>query len=610
VTGTKVTKEKLNTTWLANIATDEILSAIGDGLTAHDLDFRIIYQNQQMKDLFGDCIGQFCYAAYEKRDSVCPNCAVVACYNDGQIHTSERTIFIDDARHIIETTAAPILDKSGTIVAAVEVARDISARKEAEERHIRFKHLYAALSLTNKAIMCIDTPEELFSEICRVAVEHGRFSLATIVTLNKETGFLIPVAHSGKAENYLNSLIICADPDKEEGQGPTGIAFREGVPYICNDFSSDPVTTPWQTAALENGIHSSAAFPLKHEEQIIGVLKVYSEQTGFFDQEIIDLLQEMAANISFALNYYSREKRRREAEDALRESEERLKLVLEGSHEGFCDWDIPSGAVKVSCRYVKMLGYANGEIEPTAAAIRELIYPEDRPRVNSIFDKEKNGFQTPFEIEVRMLTKSQEWKWILYRGMVVERDAHGGALRVTGTCSDISERKRYEENLRYMSTHDPLTGLLNRAYFDSEMARIALGRQYPVSILIADIDGLKLINDSFGHTEGDRIIKQAAQALKETFRGEDLVARIGGDEFAILLPNTDAVTTKELIKRVLKCQAAINESNSDYTLSISIGSAIAERSEQLSEALKLADSRMYYYKLQRKLAQRSAIAEI
>ena len=602
--------EKLQTEFIETIESNILLSAIGDGLTVQDREFRVIYQNQVIKDLFGDCRGLYCYAVYEQKGSVCQDCPVVACFTNGDVHRAERVVTINDEKHIFSNTVAPIRDNTGSIVAVVEVARDITGRKDAEERHIRFKNLYAALSLTNKAIMCISSPEELFREICRIAVEHGKFSFATIVTHNNETGFLVPVAHSGNAGNYLDSLVVCADPDKEEGKGPTGIAFRQGVPYICNDFISDPVTTPWRAAALENGIHSSAAFPLKHEETVIGALKVYSEQIGFFDQEIIDLLQEMASNISFALNYYSRGEQRRQAEEALRESEERLKLVLEGSNDGYCDWDIPSGAVQISSRYIKMLGYAVGEIKPTASAIRELIHPDDRPRVNSVFDEEATGILQSFEIEVRMLTKTEEWKWILYRGMVVARNTQGAALRVTGTCSDISERKRYEEELRYMSTHDPLTGLLNRAYFDTEMARIAKSRQYPVSILIADIDGLKLINDSFGHTSGDQLIKQAAQALRETFRGEDLVARIGGDEFAIILPATDAVAAKELIKRIRQYQSIINEGNSDYTLSLSIGSAVAERSEQLGEALKQADSRMYYYKLQRKLEQRSTIEDI
>ena len=470
-----------------------LLSAIGDGLTVQDRNMRILYQNNTMKELFGDCTGRLCYEAYEQRDAVCPDCPVAACFADGEVHRAERAITINGAVHIFSNSSAPVRNSNGDIIAAVEVVRDITASKYAEERHIHFKNLYAALSLTNKAITRFNNPKELFSEICRIAVDYGKFTLATIVTLDNDTGLLVPAAYSGVATDYLDTLVISSNPDSETGQGPTGIAFRSGGPYICNDFTSDPVTLPWRAAALKNGIHSSAAFPLKHEEQIIGVLKVYSGQIGFFDSEIIDLLQEMVASIAFALNYYSGEEHRRNAESALRESEERFKLVLEGSREGFFDWDVSSGAVRISRRYFKMLGYAAGDIAPTAVAIRKLIHPEDRPLVDRFFDKEKSGSRSAFEVEVRMLTKAKEWKWILYRGKVVERDATGTALRVAGTCSDIDEKKRYEENLRYISSHDSLTGLFNRAYFETEIARIAQGRQYPVSVIIADIDGLKFM---------------------------------------------------------------------------------------------------------------------
>jgi diguanylate cyclase (GGDEF)-like protein len=145
-----------------------------------------------------------------------------------------------------------------------------------------------------------------------------------------------------------------------------------------------------------------------------------------------------------------------------------------------------------------------------------------------------------------------------------------------------------------------LTGLFNRAYFDAEMVRMFNSRHYPLSIVIADIDGLKFVNDNCGHTGGDQLIQQAALALQQSFRGEDVVARIGGDEFAVILQNADETTVKEAIKRVRAFQAGINRDKSDYALSISLGSATAENSEQLSSAFKLADSRMYYYKIRRK----------
>ena len=164
---------------------------------------------------------------------------------------------------------------------------------------------------------------------------------------------------------------------------------------------------------------------------------------------------------------------------------------------------------------------------------------------------------------------------------------------------DISERKEAEEKLRYMSTHDALTSLYNRAYFDEEMARLERGRKFPVSIIMSDVDGLKGINDRLGHAEGDALLKLAAVVLKDVFRAEDVVARIGGDEFAALLPNTDAATAREVMERLKNSLTEHNKSCPQLPLSLSVGTAIAENGEKLVEALRLADARMYLDKRSR-----------
>lgn len=466
-------------------------------------------------------------------------------------------------------------------------------------RLIIFRNMYAALSHTNKAIMESTSQEEMFNRVCSAAVEFGKFPLA-VIGLTDQEGVVRAVTHCGAAKHYLDTLVVHADARREEGRGPTGRAIRNGVPYICNDFHSDPITTPWRVAALHNGIRASAAFPLTLQGLVVGAMKVYSDQTGFFDQEVIELLTEMAANISFGLDNFSWEEQRRQSEEALRNSEQQLKLVLEGSNDGFCDWHIPSATVWMSARYVEMLGYLPGEIEQSPQTIKSLVHPEDWPLADRFIDEELVSNHPSFGIEVRMKTKSGEWKWILYRGKVVERDENGLTTRVAGTCTDITEKKQFEEQLRYASNHDQLTGLYNRAFFDVEFERMKVGRNYPVSIVSADIDGLKAVNDNYGHVEGDRLIQLAARTMKAAFRADDVVARIGGDEFAVILPNADAEIVKEAIKRVLAGQAEMSKGLANFALTISIGAATANSAEQLGEALRQADSRMYYYKFRRK----------
>jgi diguanylate cyclase (GGDEF)-like protein/PAS domain S-box-containing protein len=578
---------------------EEILSSIGDAVTVQDRAFRIVYQNPAMKLLFGDCVGSSCYSAYGNSPDVCPDCPVAACFDDGVVHSAERKLVVNGEARIFENTASPLRDKNGTMYAAVEVVRDISSRKRTEERLRCFRNMYAALSNTNKTIMESVSQEEMFDRICTAAVEFGKFSLA-VIGLTDSDGVVRAVAHHGAASRYLDTLVVHADARTEEGRGPTGRAIREGIPYICNDFHSDPITTPWRVAALHHGISASAAFPLTFHGVVVGALKVYSDHAGFFTTEIVGLLTEMAANISFGLKNFSREEQRRQSEEALRKSEEQLKLVLEGSNDGYCDWHIPSATVWMSARYIEMLGYLPGEIDQTPLAIKRLVHPEDWPLADSFIDEELVSNHPSFELAVRMKAKSGEWKWVQYRGKVVERDGQGLATRVAGTCTDITEKKMFEERLKYAGTHDQLTGLYNRAYFDSEFERMKVGRSFPVSIVSADVDGLKAVNDRFGHVEGDRLLRLAARAMKESFRAEDVVARIGGDEFAVILPNADENVVKETVKRVLACQATLSTSLQHYQLSISIGSATADCSEQLNESLKQADARMYYYKYRRK----------
>lgn len=186
---------------------------------------------------------------------------------------------------------------------------------------------------------------------------------------------------------------------------------------------------------------------------------------------------------------------------------------------------------------------------------------------------------------------------IFYKATFNNIDNTPGGL--VGTILDITERKQTEEKLRYMSTHDPLTGLYNRGYFQEELERLELGRQFPVSIVVSDIDKLKYVNDTLGHAEGDDLITRAALMLKGAFRAEDVVARIGGDEFAVLLPSADAGVVEEALSRVMAKIESSNAAGVSFALSMSFGAATASKGDKLEETLKLADKRMYANKFKK-----------
>ena len=172
--------------------------------------------------------------------------------------------------------------------------------------------------------------------------------------------------------------------------------------------------------------------------------------------------------------------------------------------------------------------------------------------------------------------------------------------------SEAIKRIETEQEMAYMSLHDRLTGLYNRVYFEEEIQRLNYSRLYPISIISADIDGLKLINDTMGHSTGDDLLRSFAEILKANMRSSDVVSRFGGDEFAAILVSTDRPTAERVIERIRKAVARYNESRSGPFLSFSMGVATSNNGESsLLDCLKLADDLMYRDKLSRSNSVRS-----
>ncbi len=177
-----------------------------------------------------------------------------------------------------------------------------------------------------------------------------------------------------------------------------------------------------------------------------------------------------------------------------------------------------------------------------------------------------------------------------------------GTTEVVSIVRDITERKSHEEKLQYISFHDQLTGLYNRRYYENELKRLDNSREHPIAVISADLDGLKLINDTLGHSEGDKYLKTGAELLKGALRTSDILARVGGDEFAVVLPNTTLEVGQRMVERMRHQIEEYNrQKSSGPPISMSIGLAVSESGEHsLEETYNKADAAMYEDKKQRR----------
>lgn len=172
-------------------------------------------------------------------------------------------------------------------------------------------------------------------------------------------------------------------------------------------------------------------------------------------------------------------------------------------------------------------------------------------------------------------------------------------LHVVAVLRDVTDRREVERELQYASTHDSLTGVYNRAFFQAEVERLD-GAREPTSVLMIDLDGLKAINDGHGHAAGDQLLQRTATALRTSFRSEDVVARIGGDEFAVLLPGVDGDELTLAVRRLLDDVGRMNEVHGGEPVRFSVGGGTASAPGTLAATIRTADVRMYRQKQKRK----------
>lgn len=392
------------------------------------------------------------------------------------------------------------------------------------------------------------------------------------MTVMNNMGQGLTVTNGEARFEYVNQAyarIVGCDPSELIGQRPADVTIQEDqtiVQQALEDRRQGKTTSYESRFRRRDGTHVHAL--------VTGVPRVKDGEYGGTIAVITDLTE------------------RNRMEGALRASEElyhqmfadhsAIKLVL----------DPESGAiVDANLAAVEFYGYPLDTLrQMNIRQINTLPYDHVTQVLQDVFAHKQNYFLFQHrlasgeirEVEVYAVPIQSHNRTVLY-----------------AIIHDITARRLVETQLQYLGSHDALTGLYNRSFFETEMARLNASQEFPISLMISDFDNLKVTNDTLGHAAGDALLKRVVAVFHASLRTDDIIARIGGDEFAILLPRTDAATATEILARMKNKIAEFNAQQPNPPLSLSIGIATTEHGN-LEETFRLADSRMYADKHQRK----------
>ncbi|MDB5764441.1 MAG: hypothetical protein JWQ21_3436 [Herminiimonas sp.] len=429
---------------------------------------------------------------------------------DTGLSSGEAGLIRKDGRRIeVGISSAVFTDRAGLRKTAL-VFRDMTERKAAELSLFKLSNLYSARSRCNQAIIHGESRDALLTEVCRIAVECGNFSLAWIGIEDRQTRLVETVARHGLAGTFLDDVCISTDPDMPEGQGPLGRAIRENRHYVCNDFFAEPGTQPWRDAAFRHGFKSMAVFPIVQDERVIGALTLYAPEKDYFDSQLVALLAEIARDIAFGLENLQRKA-------ALLASEARFRTLWETTPDAIVMLDAQSIIRYANPAVLDLFGH-----RPEAVIGKDLaILQPERLR-----QAHRNGMQRYLATGVRGVN----WRSAIASGLHCDghefpielafNDVQFSDERQFVACiRDISERKQAED---LVASQNRILKMMT-AGAELEETLAAINR------LIEDASEDALCSVLVLNDEGTQFAWGAGTSLPEICRHEILAESIGPD---------------------------------------------------------------------------------
>ncbi len=390
---------------------------------------------EDKEELIGMPVLQFIHP--DSKELVVERMKKVASDNATLPFIEEKALRIDGKAVDVEIKAIPI--KLGGKYAVQLIIHDLTEKKQADLALQNANRLYSVLSNVNQAIFQIKDKLEIYREVCRIAIEDGRFRMAWIGEIDEQINKIVPIISAGYVNGYLDNVNIDLNDEKRSG-GPTGRAAKTGEHYIAYDIANSPDMAIWKDQALQNGYFTSAAFPIKIFNKVIGAFTLYADASYSFNEEEINLLDLLAKDISNGIEFFEVDAIRHETLEALKESEEIQSLYMKHSPIYTYIKEVTSKesrVLKASDNFIDMIGVSSSDM---IGKTMEELYPAEFAEKISQDDRDVVA-------SGKMLEQEEELNgrvYITLKYPIIER----GKRLLAGYTIDITKRKKAEEELK------------------------------------------------------------------------------------------------------------------------------------------------------------------
>ena len=524
----------------------------------------------------------------------------------GHTHGHLIHLSVPQGKRWFELSVAPKETPIGELAMFIVLSRDITARHEAESQAAYQAKLYAALSDANEAILASHSVTDMLWRVCRSAVDHGGLNMAWAGFLSEDGQRLKPEVSYGEGTEYLHNFELDFGACSSANDGATAVALRTDAPVWCQDFQTIPHSRHWHDAATQFGWRALAALPLHDDDKVVGALVLYSRTEHPFDGPSRQLLMRLARSVDAGVGRFRHE----EVKERLQKEMAQRELLFRDLTETIKDviWVLDPESLRftyVSPSVRQLRGYTPEEV--MAQPMDDALTPEGAKHIRALIARHvaefRDGTRTPEQVAVEEVLQpckdgSTVWTEVVTN---MSRNPTTGRIEIRGVTRDISARKAADDQIRRLAEFDQLTGLLNRSTLLREFARAKATAQrhhQPLAVFFLDLDHFKHVNDSLGHDVGDALLMQMARRLQKGQRETDLVCRMGGDEFIIVMPDTTEDAATRIATRLSEdIRQPVDIGSHQIRVACSIGIAMfPDDGTDPDELLRKADAAMYQAK--------------